>query len=227
MTTSTTTATPDSVPVPEAYDLIPEGDHHEVTIWNKFGYWFPHIVAVAYTGVIGAAFSIQVFQADMPCPLCMLQRMAMVLVGIAGLWMIGKTRKGHMNLNMYMRCYGLMLLSAVLGAVIAARQIELHILPGDEGYGDPILGLHMYTWSFVTFAVVIVFTGVMLLFGRTFLPVVPQGDIAKWVSRIVVWVFILLIAANTVSVFVEEGFNWVLPDDPVRYELPYQLGIKD
>lgn len=224
MSTSTTAA--DSTSDSQATELTPEGEH-EVTIWNKIGYWFPHIVAIAYTGVIGAAFSIQVFQADMPCPLCMLQRMAMVLVVIAALWMIGNARKGQLTLNMYVRSYGLMILAAVLGAAIAGRQIQLHILPGDPGYGDPILGLHMYTWSYITFVVVIVFSGIMLVFGRTFQPAVPNGDLAKWVSRIIVWIFLILVAANVVSVFVEEGFNWVLPDDPVRYELPYQLGIKD
>lgn len=224
---SATTTAPDTAPVPEAHELIPEGDHHEVTIWNKIGYWFPLIIAVGYSGVIGAAFSIQITQGDMPCPLCMLQRMGMVLVGIAALWMVGLARKGKLNLNMYMRCYGLMLLSAVLGAVIAARQVELHILPGDKGYGEPVLSLHLYTWAFITFCVVIIYSGIMLIFGRTFIPVVPRGNAAKWITRILVAIFIIIIAANVVSVFMEEGFTWVLPDDPIRYELPYQLGLKN
>lgn len=215
-----------TTPVHASHGLIPEGDEHEITIWNKIGYWFPHIVAVAYAGVIGAAFRIQITQADMPCPLCMLQRMGMVLVGVAALWMIGLARKGKLNLNMYMRSYGLMILSGMLGAIIAARQIELHILPGDEGYGDPVLSLHMYTWAFITFCVVILYSAIMLVFARTFLPVVPQGKASLWISRILVGLFILIIVANIVSVFMEEGFMWFLDDDPVRYELPYQLGIK-
>lgn len=206
----------------------PDGDgEHTATIWNKIGFWFPHIVAVAYAGVIGAAFRIQILEGDMPCPLCMLQRMAMVLVGIGAIWMIGLVWKKRLNLNMYIRCLGLMLLAALLGAFISFRQVELHILPGDPGYGDPVLGLHLYTWALITFIVVIAFAAVMLLFGRTFLPAVPGGDAAKWASRILVGIFLFIIAANIVSVFMEEGLSLYLDDDPVRYELPYDLGFKE
>lgn len=198
----------------------------EVTIWNKIGWWFPHIVAVGYAGVIGGAFSIQLLQGEMPCPLCMLQRMGMILVGIAAVWMIGLARKGKLDLNRYVRAYGLMLLAALLGAGIAVRQIELHILPGDPGYGEAVMGFHLYTWAFVTFFVVMIYTAVMLLFGKMFMPAVPEGKAALWVSRILIAIFFLIIIANIVSVFLEEGFSWYLDDDPVRYELLYQLGIK-
>ena len=41
--------------------------------------------------------------------------------------------------------------------------------------------------------------------------------------------FILLaaiIAANAVAVFFQEGLHWFLPDNPTRYELLYDLGIR-
>lgn len=198
----------------------------QATVWNHIGFWFPHIVLVAYSGVIGAAFFFQLAQGEMPCPLCILQRMAMILVCIAALWMIGMTRKGTLDVSSYFRCYGLMLVSAMLGGFIAFRQVELHILPGDLGYGDPILGLHMYTWSLITFLVVTAFVGVMLIFGKTFQPAqLSTGSALIWLSRILVWLFLFILIANVLSITLEEGFNWVLPDDPIRYELPHQLGI--
>jgi disulfide bond formation protein DsbB len=198
----------------------------KATIWNTLGFWFPHIVILGYCGVIASAFMIQILGSELPCPLCMLQRMAMVLVGLAALWMIGLARKGRLDLYAYARCYGFMLAGAMIGALMSSRQIELHILPGDPGYGEAVLGLHLYTWAFVTFCIVIIYCAVMLTLARQLLPKVPQGQATVWISRIVVGIFIFIIVANIVSVFLEEGFALYLPDDPARYELLYQLGLK-
>jgi hypothetical protein len=40
---------------------------------------------------------------------------------------------------------GMAVAAAVLGAVAAGRQILLHILPSDQGFGSPVFGLHLYT----------------------------------------------------------------------------------
>ena len=48
------------------------------------------------------------------------------------------------------------------------RQILLHIMPGDPGYGSALLGYHYYTWAFIGFAVAIVLIAAMLLFERQF-----------------------------------------------------------
>jgi hypothetical protein len=52
--------------------------------------------------------------------------------------------------------YGLSMVAAVAGAIIAARQGLLHIVPPDSGIGRPVLGLHIYAWSFIIFVVVLV-----------------------------------------------------------------------
>ena len=49
-----------------------------------------------------------------------------------------------------------------------ARQVLLHIMPGDAGYGSALLGYHYYTWAFIGFAVAIVLIAAMLLFDRQF-----------------------------------------------------------
>ena len=196
------------------------------TFWNKFGFWMPHLVMVAYAGVIGRAFFIQLSDSEMPCPLCMLQRAAMILVGIAALWMIGLAKKGVLSVSAYARCYGLMMIGALVGAIISARQIELHILPDDEGYGAPVFGLHLYTWAFITFSVVLLYVAIMLTITRSTLPAVPTGDASVWISRIAIGIFIFIVAANILSIFLQEGFGLYLDDDPTRYDLFYQLGLK-
>ena len=50
------------------------------------------------------------------------------------------------------RHYAISILAAFAGGAGSVRQILLHILPGDPGYGPAFLGWHLYTWALVTFA---------------------------------------------------------------------------
>ena len=36
--------------------------------------------------------------------------------------------------------------------MVAMRQILLHIMPGDPGYGSALLGYHYYCWAFIGIA---------------------------------------------------------------------------
>ena len=38
---------------------------------------------------------------------------------------------------------GMAIMGASLGALAAGRQILLHVLPGDPGFGSPAFGLHL------------------------------------------------------------------------------------
>ena len=94
--------------------------------------------------VLLAAFYYQLFQNELPCPLCLLQRGCFVALGIgfALNLSVGPSRLHD----------AMMLVSGLLGAGTALRQWLLHIAPGDAGYGSPLLGVHFYTWAFVAFA---------------------------------------------------------------------------
>jgi hypothetical protein len=115
--------------------------------------------------------------------------------------------------------YAASLLVAAAGAAFAMRQILLHIMPGDPGYGSALLGYHYYTWAFFGFAVAIVATAVMLLFDRQF---EDDGgtppDMAGAFARTAVWLVIGLTAANVISTLLECGLA-ACPADPVAYEL--------
>jgi hypothetical protein len=107
---------------------------------------------------------------------------------------------------------------------VSVRQIELHILPGDPGYGAPFLRLHLYTWAFVTFAIVMIYIGVMLMLMPRGIPQAPAVGSAAWrVSTAIIWLFIGVIAANVIAIIFLEGFAPVLPDDPEGYTLIDQL----
>ncbi|MBV1926927.1 MAG: disulfide bond formation protein B, partial [Rhodobacteraceae bacterium] len=80
---------------------------------------------------------------ELPCPLCLLQRVGFVAVGFGlGLNLLYGARP---------RNYALMLLAAVFGISVSVRQILLHIVPGTGHYGSPVLGLHYYTWAGIAF----------------------------------------------------------------------------
>ena len=110
-------------------------------------------------------------------------------------------------------------LGAVLGMAMSSRQVLLHIAPGDPGYGTAVMGMHLYTWALVSFVVVLGFCGVMLTLGRWVVPIAPQMAPLRWISWIVIALFLLTILLNAVVVFAESGWHWFLPDDPNSYRL--------
>jgi disulfide bond formation protein DsbB len=116
-------------------------------------------VLVVCTILLGA-FTVQFAAGELPCPLCLLQRLAFFGVGLgATLNLIHGSRPRH---------YGVALLSAIFGGVVAGRQILLHIAPGDPGYGSAFLGLHLYTWSFIAFVGTGIVLAIMLLLDSQF-----------------------------------------------------------
>jgi len=174
--------------------------------------------------VMLSAFFIQFVEGEFPCPLCMLQRYGMILSTIAALFIIMQARRGTLTTARYAQGLGLGLLSVLAGASVSIRQIELHILPGDPGYGEPFLRLHLYTWAFVTFAIVMIYVGVMLTLMPRGIPQAPAVDSPlRKVSTAIIWLFIAVVAANVIAIIFLEGFAWVLPDDPAGYTLIDQL----
>lgn len=157
--------------------------------------------------VLGMAFLWQVAYKELPCPLCLLQRAAFVLVGIG---LVLNVRFGPSPMH-----YGLILLSALGGAFVAGRQVLLHIAPGDPGYGSPFLGLHFYTWAFIAFVIIMVWVAVMLVIDRNASDhnsLIPMDSFTGFIM----WLFFFLVAANVVSTLLECGFG-PCADNPVTY----------
>src|SRR6266853_2644220 len=110
--------------------------------------------------VLLVAFAAQLVPHELPCPLCLLQRIQFAMLAVGPILNLRfGPRPSH---------YAVSLFAAIAGAAFAARQILLHIMPGDAGYGSALLGYHYYTWAFVGFAVAIVLIAAMLLFDGQF-----------------------------------------------------------
>lgn len=193
-------------------------------LWGVLTFWGLHAWVLAYCVVMLSAFFIQFVMGEFPCPLCMLQRYGMILSTLAALFVIMQARRGTLTTARYAQGLGMGLLSVLAGASVSVRQIELHILPGDPGYGEPFLRLHLYTWAFITFAIVMIYVGVMLLLMPRGIPAAPAAGSAQWkISTAIIWLFIGVVAANVIAIIFLEGFAPVLPDDPTGYTLIDQL----
>ena len=192
--------------------------------WSVITFWGLHAWILGYSGVVLSAFYIQFVGHEFPCPLCMLQRYGMFLSSLGALLVIMQARRGELTTARYAQGLGLGLIGALAGASVSVRQIELHIEPNDPGYGEPVLGLHLYTWAFVTFAIVLIYCGVMSILMPRGIPAAPAADSPlRRVSTAVIWLFIAVNAANVVAIIFLEGFAFVLPDDPSSYTLIDQL----
>jgi hypothetical protein len=99
------------------------------------------------------------------------------------------------------------------------RQVLLHIAPGDTGYGSPFLGLHFYTWGFISFVMVIAFTAIMLWFDHKRFTT-PRLQRMGWVALPIISLFLFLSFANTVSSVMVCKLG-PCPDNPVQYFLPF------
>lgn len=177
---------------------------------------------MAVSLVLVIAFFDQIVYGDMPCPLCILER-----VGF-----LGAAFALALNLKFGMRPshYAVMILSAFFGAVISARHTLLHIVPGTGTYGDAIMGLHFYTWAFVVYAVIILGGAVLMLFDSQFsardaagvVHALPDRDFSiSWQAKfglVIIAMAAFLALANGVSTVLECSTG-LCPDNPVSYML--------
>ena len=166
--------------------------------------------------VLVAAFAVQLILGELPCPLCVMQRVALMLVALGPLHILLRAQgSGVLSSRDAAVGNGIAILAALLGVIASGRQVLLHILPGDAGFGAPVLGLHLYTWCLIAFFCQIAASAVMLL-ARAWIDDKP----VEWrATRATALAFAAIVAANLLSVIAEAGLNWDLPADPVRYLL--------
>ncbi|SNX29477.1 Disulfide bond formation protein DsbB [Polynucleobacter meluiroseus] len=157
----------------------------------------------AVIGVLSYAFFAQFYYNELPCPLCLLQRVGFIIIGFA---IVLNLRFGAHSSH-----YGWGILGGLVGMMVSLRQVFLHILPGDPGYGTTFLNLHFYTWGFVGYA--------GLIAGQAILLMLPSREVRSksWLANTLIALFILVVAANLLSTLLECGFG-PCADDPVKYD---------
>jgi disulfide bond formation protein DsbB len=161
--------------------------------------------------VLIAAFAMQFALQELPCPLCSLQGVALVLCGFGFLLNL---RFGVQPLH-----YGLSILAALFGVAVAGRQALLHIVPGSGAYGSAVSGLHLYTWSLILFGAVIAGVAVLLILGGR-----PEHDRSdhqaamcfRGIHRFAAWLLVAVTLANALNSFALCG-PVECADDPAGY----------
>jgi disulfide bond formation protein DsbB len=158
--------------------------------------------------VLTTAFILQIVLHELPCPLCLLQRIG--FIGIAFGFIL------NLRFGLRPSHYAVALLSALFTSFVALRQIALHVVPGSGVYGSAIFGFHLYTWSFIVSMIIIVVTTLMLSIDRQYQFVTPKKMRLPKLTHLLFFMTVGLIVANLVSVFLECGLK-ACPDDPVKY----------
>ncbi|MEM7076056.1 MAG: disulfide bond formation protein B [Pseudomonadota bacterium] len=172
----------------------------------------------AVSAILIGGFFYQFFLYELPCPLCLLQRVGFVAVGFGlGLNLLYGPRP---------RNYALMLVAALFGGSVSIRQILLHIVPGTGHYGDPVLGLHYYTWAGIFFFLVILGTAIMLLSEQQYEAQDAETPVERFggngLAKAAFFLMLFLGAANAVSTLLECGPG-ICDDPPTDYKLIEEL----
>lgn len=154
------------------------------------------------------AFDFQFVLHELPCPLCILQRLGFLGIAFALLLNIRFGQKpSH---------YAFAQLFALLTAFIALRQIALHIIPGTGNYGSAVFGLHMYTWSFIVAITIVIATAIDMGIDRQYQHPKNMFKYAPHLGHLLFAITLLFCIANGVSVLSECGIKQC-PDNPTTY----------
>jgi disulfide bond formation protein DsbB len=168
-----------------------------------------HIFLLAMLAVIAAiltgAMTMQFVYGELPCPLCLLERVA--LFGVA-FGIILNFRHGFSYRNT-----GLSLLFAIFLLIVSVRQtlLDIYPRPGHSYIGSAVFGLHMPVWSIlIALAIVTAYAVKLIVLGND--DHLPKSDIARvpLLSRaaaILGLYVIALCAINLVAVVLQCGFG--------------------
>ena len=110
--------------------------------------------------VLTAAMVLQYVYGELPCPLCLLQRVAMLGVCFG---LMQNFRNGFSDRNL-----GYSLLFSVFLLVVSIRQtlLDIYPRPGHEYVGSAVLGLHMPVWSvLIAMALITAFATKLCIIG--------------------------------------------------------------
>lgn len=168
-------------------------------------YTYLLLVMFVIAGILTAAMTLQYVNGELPCPLCLLERVAMLGVCFG---IMLNFRRGFSYQNT-----GFSLLFAIVLLVISVRQslLDIYPRPGHEYIGSAIFGIHMPVWSIIIALALLTAYAIKLaiLGGDEYL---READVSEFpaIRRIADILSIYVIAIcliNLVSVVLQCGFG--------------------
>lgn len=177
-----------------------------------------NIDAAALAGVcfvLIEAFYYQLVLGELPCAFCNLIRVGFMLFG-GGLLL-------NMRFGVSVWNYVLSASGALIGGLISLLFMFAKAPPYTTPTGSAIFGLHMYTWSYIAFTVALMYCVVMLALHA---PVAAGNEQSAVGSpsiprSIVIGVFVLLVGANLLSAFLQNGFHTFKAGGQKHYQMLY------
>jgi disulfide bond formation protein DsbB len=161
------------------------------------------LMLITIAGILTAAMVMQYALGELPCPLCLLQRVA--LFGVAFAAILG-LRDGDTA-----RTTGLGLVFSILLLIISVRQtlLDIYPRPGHEYIGSAVLGLHMPVWSvLIALALIGAYALKLVVFGDTgHRPRVAAYPALQRLAAIAAVYVIVLCAINLGSAVVQCGLD--------------------
>ncbi|MFG2876278.1 disulfide bond formation protein B [Streptomyces sp. NPDC048337] len=186
---------------------------------NRLGLWFAHAYVLGMCATIGGAYVFQFGMWEYPCPMCLLQRMFMLLSAIGPAMIIARSRKGPVSAAEFASGWGVAIVSALIGSTVSGAQVLMHIVPPDPGYAGALFGLHLYTWAAVTFLTAVLAAGVNLVLARDAQPLdaAQTSPALRRAATVTLAVLAFFAVSNLVACFLLQGFHWQMPGDPTGY----------
>jgi disulfide bond formation protein DsbB len=83
---------------------------------------------VAVCGVLAGSLTYQFVLGELPCPLCVVQRMAFLLACVGPTGILLGAAEGRSDRALQGRAFGMTILASLVGAAASIRQISLHIV---------------------------------------------------------------------------------------------------
>lgn len=167
-----------------------------------FGHLYLLLMLVAIAGILTAAMVMQYAFGELPCPLCLLQRVA--LFGVAFAVILGLRNDDTARVT------GLGLVFAILLLIVSVRQtlLDIYPRPGHEYIGSAVFGLHMPVWSvLIALALIGGYTLKLIVFGDAQRPHIATYPKLRWLAGAASIYVIVLCAINLGSVVVQCGLE--------------------
>lgn len=170
--------------------------------------------------IIGAVVALstleQMRRGEMPCPLCIMERIAF----------IGAATGLCLNLRFGPRAshYAIVIVSATAGAMIAARQVLLHITPDLRGIDGPAASLHLNSWALTLFSVIIAAGAFLMLVDRRRPGLYRRRRRLSPLGMAALFTIAVLTLANGLATLFECGAG-ACPEEPMALRLLAQLPL--
>jgi disulfide bond formation protein DsbB len=161
---------------------------------------FLFVMMLTVAAILTTAMVFQYYGGEIPCPLCLLQRVAMFGVCYGAIL--------HFRYGYSPRHDGVSMLFALFLLIVSARQtlLDIYPRPGHSYIGNAVLGLHMPVWSVVIAVAILLAFAIKLsvldgdhLRGRQ--PSPALGHVARLLCLYVVAICLI----NFVSVILQCG----------------------